>query len=84
MNFFLEIGRNSIMKAYVTKRVRPILYGAPCIAKISQENSVFALHTSSIYQDFMKSDNLLHKWGFVDSQSVSTIKHPTKKVLNTI
>ena len=28
--------------------------------------------TSSICQDALKSDNLLHKWGFVDSQMKTT------------
>ena len=31
--------------------------------------------TSSICQDMLKSDNLLRKWGFVESQSVTTV-HP--------
>ena len=35
--------------------------------------------TSSIYQDFLKSDNLLHKKGFVDFQLEITV-HKTKKV----
>ena len=28
---------------------------------------------SSICQAILKSDNLLHKWGFVDSQSLRTV-----------
>ena len=34
---------------------------------------------SSICQDVLKSDNLLHKWGFVDSQSVTTVVVVLKK-----
>ena len=29
--------------------------------------------TSGICQDVLKSDNLLHKWSFVDSQFVTTV-----------
>ena len=29
---------------------------------------------SSIFKDVLKSDNLLHKWGFVDSQMKSTVR----------
>ena len=38
------------------------------MVKLSQDYS-----TSSICQDILKSDNLLHKWGFVDSQSVTNV-----------
>ena len=30
--------------------------------------------TTRIYQDVMKSDNLLHKWGFGDSLSQTTVR----------
>ena len=35
--------------------------------------------TSSIFQDVMKSDNLLHKQGFVDSFSQTTVTLLDKK-----
>ena len=37
--------------------------------------------TSSICQNVLKSDSLLHKWGFVDSQSVTTAPHQQNSIV---
>ena len=34
--------------------------------------------TLNIYQEFLKSENLLHKWGFVDSEFGTNVYTPTK------
>ena len=42
------------------------------------KNEVIGLscgNTSSIFQDIMKSECLLHKWGLVDSQFGTTVCH---------
>ena len=41
------------------------------MVKMIQEGKVLA--ALNIHQDFLKSWNLLHKWGFVDSQSVTNV-----------
>ena len=40
--------------------------------QLSQEGSIVTI-TYSIFQEILKSDNLLYKWGFVDSQLVTTV-----------
>ena len=39
------------------------------MVKVSQEGSIVTALLASV----LKSDNLLHEWGFFDSQSVTTV-----------
>ena len=59
-------------KGHAVPQLKAIRYG------IYERRGLSCNSTSSIYQDFLKSENLLHKRGFVDSLLQTTVDHRLK------